>query len=142
VSDFDFDYDLFHSLLPFGEGFLDFVKTHWDQLLHAAFVFQVQPFDPDLRPFIALAQPATDGKAKEQHAQPLQDLKVVCGRERITIGAFVTDGDSGYAPVHETQARWNLELFKKHGSEMYRKQHNRALSDCCIFLKRARSSPE
>jgi hypothetical protein len=28
VSDFDFDYDLFHSLLPFREGFLDFVKTH------------------------------------------------------------------------------------------------------------------
>jgi hypothetical protein len=38
----------------------------------------------------------------EQHAQLLQDLQVICRRERITIGAFATDGDSEYDPVHET----------------------------------------
>jgi hypothetical protein len=92
---------LFDSLFASRKGFFDFVKTG---VLHAAFVLQVQPPDPDLRPFIALAQPAADGKAKEQHAQLLQDLKVTYGRERITIGAFATDGDSEDNPVHETQA--------------------------------------
>jgi hypothetical protein len=68
VSDFDFDCDLVDSLLASCKGFLDFLKTHWDGILHAAFVFQVQPLGPDLRPFIALARPAADGKAREQHA--------------------------------------------------------------------------
>jgi hypothetical protein len=71
VSDFDFDCDLFESLLTSRKGFLDFVKTHWNQDLCAAFVFQVRPFDPPPRHFIALAQPTTGGKAREQRAQLL-----------------------------------------------------------------------
>jgi hypothetical protein len=105
VSDFDFACDSFGSLLASRKGFLGFVKAHRDRVLHAVFVFQVQSLDPDLRRAIALAQPAADGKAREQHAQLLQDLKVICGRKRITIDAFATDGDPGYNPVHETQAR-------------------------------------
>jgi hypothetical protein len=45
VSDFAFDDRLFESLLSSRKVFLDFVKTHWDQVLHAAFVFQVQPLN-------------------------------------------------------------------------------------------------
>jgi hypothetical protein len=138
VNDFDFDCDLFDSLLASRKGFLDFVKTQWDRVLYAASVFQVQPLDPDLRPFIAFAQPAAVGKAREQHAQLLQDLKIICGRERITIGAFATDPDSGYDPVHETQARWNLELFKKNESEIPSKQHYRAIFGLLHLLKRTR----
>jgi hypothetical protein len=136
VSDFDFECDLFDSLLASRKGFLDFVKTHWDRVHHAAFVFQVQPLDPDLRPFIALAQPAVDGKEREQHAQLFQYLRVICGRELITIGVFATNGDSGYDPVHETQARWNLVLFKKNELEMSSKQRYRVISDLLHFLKR------
>jgi hypothetical protein len=87
VSDSGFDCDLFDSLLASRKGFFDFVKTCWYQVLHAAFVFQVQPLGPDLRPFIALAQPAADRKARKQHAQLLQDLKVIRESERITTGA-------------------------------------------------------
>jgi hypothetical protein len=45
VSDFDFDCDLFESLLASRKGFFDFVKTRWDRVLHAAFLFQVQSLD-------------------------------------------------------------------------------------------------
>jgi hypothetical protein len=107
VSDFNFDCDLSDSLVASCKRLSDFVKTHWDPVLHAAFVFQVQPLDPDLRPFIALAQPAADGNAREQRALLLQDLTVIYGRERFAIGDFVTDGDSGYDPVHKTKTRWN-----------------------------------
>jgi hypothetical protein len=48
VSDVHFDCDWFNSLLASRKGFRDFVKTHWDRVLHAVFVFQVQPLDPDL----------------------------------------------------------------------------------------------
>jgi hypothetical protein len=46
VIDFDFEDRLFESLPSSRKAFLDFVKTHWDQVLQAAFVFQVQPLEP------------------------------------------------------------------------------------------------
>jgi hypothetical protein len=58
------DFDLFESLPASRKRLLDFVKTHWNQVLHAAFVFQVQPLDPNLRPLTTLAQPTADGKAR------------------------------------------------------------------------------
>jgi hypothetical protein len=73
VSDSDFDCDLFESLLTSRKGFLDFLKTQWNRVLHEGLIFQVQPPDPNLRSFIALAQPAADGEVREQHAQLLQD---------------------------------------------------------------------
>jgi hypothetical protein len=142
VSGFYFDCDLFESLLTSCKGFLDFAKIHWNRILYAVFVFQVQPLDPDFRSFIALAQPTVDGKTIEQRAQLSQDLKVICGRERIINGAFTTGCDSGYGPVHETHAQWNLELFEKIESEMPNKQHYRAMSDLLHLLKCARLSAE
>jgi hypothetical protein len=65
VSNFDVDCDLFDSALASRKEFLDFVKIHWDRVLHAAFIFQVQQLGPDLRHFIALAQSAADGKTRE-----------------------------------------------------------------------------
>jgi hypothetical protein len=135
-SDFDFDSELSESLLVSPKAFLDFVKAHWDRLLHPVFVFQIQPLDPEFRLLLVFAQPAADGKAREQHSQLLQALKVVCERERITIGALATDGDSGYDEVHEMQARWNLELFITNPVEMLSKWHYRALSDHLHILKR------
>jgi hypothetical protein len=57
--------DSLDLLLASRKGFLEFVKTHWDRVLHAAFVFQIQTLDPDFRAFIALVQPAADGKARK-----------------------------------------------------------------------------
>jgi hypothetical protein len=80
ASDFDFGSELSESLLASPKAFLGFVKTHWDRILNAVFVFQIQPLDPEFRPLPAFAQPAADGKARKQQAQLLQELKVVCGR--------------------------------------------------------------
>jgi hypothetical protein len=138
ASDFDFDSELFESLLSSPKAFLEFVNTNWDRILHAAFVFQIQPLDPDLRPFLVYAQPAADGKARERHAKLLSDLKVICGRERITIGAFATDGDSGYDPLHETQSKWNIDLFEQNPAETPDKRPYHPISDILHLLKRAR----
>jgi hypothetical protein len=138
ASGFDFDSELSESLLASPKALLDFVKMHCDRVRHAVFVFEIQPLDPGFRPFLIFSPPAADGKAREQHGQPLQELKVVCGRECITIGAFATDGDSGYDEVHEMQARWNLKLFITNPVEMPSKRHYRELSDLLHILKRIR----
>jgi hypothetical protein len=44
--------------------------------------------------------------------------------------------------VHDTQARWNLELFKKNELEMSSKQRYRVLSDLLHLRKRALPSAE
>jgi hypothetical protein len=67
-NDFDFDCDLLESLTSSPDAFRDFVHRHWDRMLTAAFVFQIQPLDPRLRPFLTFAQPARDGKAREEQA--------------------------------------------------------------------------
>jgi hypothetical protein len=79
-----------------------------------------------------------DGKASEQHAKLLADLKFICGRERITIGAFATDGDSGYDPLHETQSELNTPLFEQKPAEIPEKRHYHPISDIFHLLKRAR----
>jgi hypothetical protein len=82
------------------------------------------------------AQPAADGKARKEHLQILQEMKLICGRERITIGGFATDGDSGCDPLHETQNRWNVDCFEKDPMEMPHKQHYHPISDILHILKR------
>jgi hypothetical protein len=47
-----------------------------------------------------------------------------------------------YDPVHEAEARWNLELFKKNELESPSKQHDCAISDLLYLLRRALSSTE
>jgi hypothetical protein len=37
--------------------------------------------------------------------------KRVCGKERITISGFATDGDSGYGSLHENQLRLSLDFL-------------------------------
>jgi hypothetical protein len=138
VSDFEFDDELFERILSSSQAFMDFVHTNWEAVLHAVFVFQIQPLDPELEPFIVYAQPRVDGKAREDHERLLQDLKLLCGKERITIGAFATDGDSGYDPLHERQHAWNLKQFEKDALLMPDKQHYHPISDILHALKRAR----
>jgi hypothetical protein len=67
----------------------------------------------------------------------LQDLKVIWGKEGITIDAFATAGDSGYNTVNKTHPRWNPELFKNAPLETFPKQPSRVISDMIHLLKRA-----
>jgi hypothetical protein len=101
ASDFDFDSEVFESLCFLRKLFSSSSTLNWDRVLHPARVLQIQPLDLDLRPFRVYAQPAADGKAREQHAKLSTDLTLIGRRERITIGAFGTDGNSGYDPLHE-----------------------------------------
>jgi hypothetical protein len=103
ACDFVFNFDLLESLTSSSESFREFVEGHWDKVIQSAFVFQVQPLNPELSPFVIHAYPAVDGKARHSQVELPKSLKVVCRQQRITIGAFTTDGDAGYDITHNQQ---------------------------------------
>jgi hypothetical protein len=75
VSDLDLSYDLLESLTSSSAAFQEFVGQHWDQVLHSAFGYQVQPLDLELELSVILVQPARDGKAKDPQSGSLQTLR-------------------------------------------------------------------
>jgi hypothetical protein len=111
-SSFDFDRDLFESFTSSGAAFREFVEGDSDHVFTAAFVYQIQPLDPSLEPFLVYAEPATDGKARTEQAHLLKEIKEICGKGRITVGGFATDADSGYDAIHEEQERLHLAIEK------------------------------
>jgi hypothetical protein len=69
----------------------------------------------------------------------LEDLKLVCGRERITIGAFATDGDGGQDPLRDTTLYLlNIKSFEKDPVSVPEKQFFHPNSDILHALKGAR----
>jgi hypothetical protein len=78
-------------------------------VIHAAFVFQIQPLSPDLPCLVVYAQPKPDGKATREQLTLRKDFKGMSGKARIAIGAFVTDGHNGFDEAHDTQHRANLD---------------------------------
>jgi hypothetical protein len=113
VTHFGFHSDLLESLTQSSQTFLDFVQGNWDRGVHAAFIFQLQLVNPDLPSCVIYAQAAPDGKAREAQVSLLKNLKILCGRCRLTREAFVTDGDSGDDQVHETQGGQYGEVFER-----------------------------
>jgi hypothetical protein len=95
VNDLDSFSHLLESLISSSVIFQEFVGQFWDQVLHSAFVYQVQPLDPELEPFIIFAQPARGGKARDAQIGTLQALRERYSHHRMTTGAFPTDGDLG-----------------------------------------------
>jgi hypothetical protein len=104
---------LLESLTASCECFLEFIERHWDKVIQCAFVFQIQPLNPERSPFVIYAQPAVDEKARHSQVELLKSLKVVCGQQQITIGAFATDGDAGSDIVHNRQSEQHVREFEK-----------------------------
>jgi hypothetical protein len=118
ARDFDMDTDLLERLTSSRTEFQEFVESHWDYVLTAAFVFQIQPLNPGLEPSLIFAPPAKDGKARGDETAFLTTLKEICGQGRITMGGFATDGDPAYDAFHEEQAARNLAFFRKDSTDI------------------------
>jgi hypothetical protein len=79
AQDFEMDADLLERLTSSRKGFQEFIEEHCDHVLTAAFVFQIQPLNPGLQPFLIFAQPAKDGKARGDKTALLTTLSEICG---------------------------------------------------------------
>jgi hypothetical protein len=128
VSDLDLPYDLLESLTSSSTAFQEFVTHNWDRVLRSAFVYQVQPIDPDFELFVIFAQPVRDGTARFPQVEALKGLRERCGHCRLTIGALVIDGDSGYDAIHQTQSKLNIAAFRRN-HDILMVQHFRSISD-------------
>jgi hypothetical protein len=78
VTQFEFNYDLVESLTSSSEAFNEFVAGHWDSVFQAAFVYQLQPLDPDLETCILFADPAPDGKTRDGELAMLRRIRDIC----------------------------------------------------------------
>jgi hypothetical protein len=84
--DLDFGFDLSESLTSSAKSVRECVQYHRDHVLSAAFVFQIQPLDPDLVPLVIFAQSARDGRARGECVALLRELKRIRRLERVCDG--------------------------------------------------------
>jgi hypothetical protein len=138
ITDFDMDQALLNSITTNAHEFMNFVEGHWNSVLQSAFVYQIQPLNPKLPTLILFASARPDGKARKGELDLLTDLRDICRREHIIVGAFVTDGDSGYDPAHEIQIQENLKRLRYYDLEESLYYRYRACSDVLHLLKRVR----
>jgi hypothetical protein len=137
LTNFEFNYDLLESLTASGEAFREFVDGHWKNVLQAAFVYQLQPLDPNLETCILFVHAAPDGKARKNELDTLLRIRDICSRQHLTVGAFATDADSGYDPAHE-KFHAELATYFHKGFDVPLLQKFRPISDILHILKRAR----
>jgi hypothetical protein len=137
LTDLEFDGDVLQELTSSSTAFADFVSVHWKSILHAAFVYQLQPLDPNLDTCVLFVHGAPDGKARARELAMLKQIKEIASRKHVTIGAFATDGDSGYDPKHTKNFEANMDVLKK-THNLPTTQKFRSLSDILHALKRAR----
>jgi hypothetical protein len=128
LANFELDYDLLESPPGSSSAFPEFVQGHEDDVFQSALIFQIQQLRHDLAPVMVCAESGTDDKARAPEVELLRSLKLTASRMHMTIGAFVTDGDSGYDLIHEKQNEINCRAFEqtqdaprmqKYGSSSY-----------------------
>jgi hypothetical protein len=137
LTHLEFNYDLLESLTASSEAFHEFVAGNWDSVFQAAFVYQLQPLDPNIDTCILYAHPAPDGKARLPDLAMMGVIKEICRKQHMTVGAFATDADPGYDPAHNSAHATNVKVFKT-TYDVPRTQKFRAISDILHILKRAR----
>jgi hypothetical protein len=80
-----------------------FVEENWKNVIHAAFVYMVQPAEEELSPFILYIQPAVDGKAsRDDEAAILQCLATLLSKCNVSVPIMFSDADSGYDELHKS----------------------------------------
>lgn len=120
--------------------FAEFVSQHWDEVLTAAFVYQLQPLSGNFSNFIAFIQPASNGKAGSTQVETLNAIREICSKNKVTIKVFSFDGDNGYMAFHNEYFDGYCRRFEKslHIIDASPKHKLRIISDPLHILKRVR----
>ena len=88
------------TILDFVEMQL-FLARNWESVFRSGFVFQIQPYDPQYKPFVVHIKPTSNGKATEDIVQLLLKIKKIVKNRRINIKSFAFDGDNPYKRMHD-----------------------------------------
>jgi hypothetical protein len=128
---------LIEDMLGSREKFLDFVNRNWNDVIQAAFIWQIQPLDPDVKPLVFYAQTSRDGKARQEHIDMIEVLVREGFRRHVTLSIVAADGDNGYNHLHDQQYEWHLRNCPwPFGPVLIRRR--RLMCDPLHLLKRVR----
>ena len=77
-----------------------FLQKHWQSVIKSGFVFQVQPYLLQYKPFVVHIKPASNGKASEDIVNLLHQIRAKLKNRRIVIKSYAFDGDGAYRKLH------------------------------------------
>ena len=116
-----------------------FLAVNSNDIIRAGFVFQVQPYDVALKPFIVHIKPSINGKASSEIVDLLKEIRSIAKNRHINIKSFAFDGDSAYKHLHE--AYYESYIHKAINTHTINFTHSRTfrvVSDFLHIIKRLR----
>ena len=139
-EEFDFykEHKIYKSLSEDIGRLETFIKLNWEKVIKSAFVFQVQPYDIRLKPFVIHVFPTPNGKGSDIIISLLDKIRQDLKKWRINIRSFAFDGDNSYLELH--RAFYESYIHKAIETERinYYKTNLRIVSDYLHILKRLR----
>lgn len=77
-----------------------FIDLNWKKIIKAGFVFQIQPYQHQYKPFVVHIFPSANGKSSDEIIDKLYKIRDLCKNRRIYIKTFAFDGDNSYRQLH------------------------------------------
>ncbi|KAK8841703.1 hypothetical protein M9Y10_015781 [Tritrichomonas musculus] len=131
--------NIFKNFLRNPNEFRDFLNLNANKIVKAAFVFQVQPYDPSYNNFIVYIKPACNGKANEEIISNLNYIRDHLKNRNITILTYSFDGDSAYCCLHDEYFRSYINSILKNNLISFSKSLRFKVStDFLHLIKRLR----
>ena len=121
------------------EAFDSFVKLNYDKIVKAGFVFQIQPYDITIQPFVVHILPATNGKANENVVNLLHEIRDTVKKRNINIRSYAFDGDNAYKNLHKMYYETYIhKTLNTHTLGHKNKNQIQVVSDFLHLIKRLR----
>ena len=119
--------------------FEKFLKLNSDQLIKAGFVFQIQPYNIMLKPFVIHVHPTVNGKSNDKIVSLLHQIRKIAKNRNITVKSFAFDGDNAYSELHKIYYESYIhKAIKEHTISFDRTRTIRVVSDYLHIIKRLR----
>ena len=116
-----------------------FINLNYESMIKSAFVFQIQPYNIKMKPFIVHIYPSANGKANETIVSILSKIREEVKKRRINIKSYAFDGDNAYLELHKIYYESYIHsIIQKETINIKKTQVIRTVSDYLHILKRLR----
>ena len=117
----------------------NYLSINGDKLIRSGFVFQVQPYDVQYKPFVVHIFPTVNGKANETIVDKLHKIRDILKNRNIVIRSYAFDGDSAYKELHNIYYESYIsKAIAEHKINFDRTRKFRVVSDFLHLIKRLR----
>ena len=131
--------NIFKTFYEKPKEFQNFLSLNANKIIKAAFVFQVQPYNPIYNNFIIHIKAACNGKANDDIVFTLNYIKDHLKNRNITVLTFAFDGDSAYSNLHNEYFNSYITFIIKHNLISFTKSLKfKVTTDFLHLIKRLR----